>query len=685
MPVSSTNLKNRVSKLHLPKTKPLFPLFEVISNSIHAIEEKKAKYNSKLIGKILIRVVRAGGEGLLLEVSDIEKYPIISLHVMDNGIGLDEENYISFQEFDSEHKSSIGGKGIGRLLCLKAFQKMTIDSIYLEGGKYLSRKFEYKKSKDGFDNYEGGVESQKTNTGTSVNLVNFIDEYQKQCPNSIIEIAREIITHFQLYFIQKKEPNIIIKNQDNSEVGLTNLFNNEFENKILTQDFLVDETKFTIFISKSYKAKSHKIHFCAHERSVKEEGLSRFINDLKFIIKETAESEPYYFQVFIVSDFLNNNVNDERTSFNFSIEEDTEELDFPEITLTKIRRNSLLALEELLKDFLTKKRKEKLDSYLPIIEREYPNYHNVINHNREKVERLPSGLSKNELDIKLYEIESQWKIRVKEEGLEVLEKKKDITSLNHYKELYDKFLTEFNEIGQSELARYIVHRRSVIDLLDRLIELNTENKFEDEDILHSLFFPIRETNHTVSSDKQNLWLLDERLTFNSLLASDKLFKQIGALNSSSSDRMDLIIKKDEVFENATLFSENKTPFESFTIVEFKRPGRDNYKHGDPTKDPVSQVRKYIRETIDGKTKKRGRTIEAKYNTPFYCYIVADITPTLKFILDEESFTPTADGLGYFRFYDTIISKAYIEVMPFAKVINDAKQRNKILFDKLNLS
>jgi len=62
----------------------------------------------------------------------------------------------------------------------------------------------------------------------------------------------------------------------------------------------------------------------------------------------------------------------------------------------------------------------------------------------------------------------------------------------------------------------------------------------------------------------------------------------------------------------------------------------------------------------------------------------DITPSLKFILTEESFTPTPDGLGYFRFYDTENYKAYIEILPFPKVIADAKQRNRVLFEKLNL-
>ena len=687
MPTSSTNLKNRVNKLYLPKTKPLFPLFEVISNAIHAIEEKKAKYNFKFNGKILVKIIRNGNQQILLEMSDVESIPINSFEVVDNGIGLDEENYNSFQEFDSEHKVAIGGKGIGRLICLKVFQKMTVESIYLENDKYYLRKFEYKRSKEGFDGYSNVLEQSNKITGSKISLINLTEDYKKNCPYSIVQIAREIVDHFQLYFIQKKEPEIIILNQDNNEVNLSNLFNTEFEKQILSKEFYVNQFKFKIFISKSYKAKSHKIYFCAHERSVKEEGLSKYLNDLKSIIKDSPDNISYFFQVFVVGDFLNDNVNEERTSFYFATEEDSEEIENPEITLPKIRKNALLAIEDLLQDLLKEKRREKLESYLPIIEREYPNYQNVVYYNREKVEKLPSGLNKNELDIKLYEIESEWKIRVKAEGIEVLVKKKDITTLDQYKQLYDKFLTEFNQIGQSDLARYVVHRRSVIDLLERLIELNIQNKFEvqDEEVLHSLFFPIRETNHTVSSDKQNLWLLDERLTFNTLLASDKSFKRVEQLNSSSTDRMDLIIRKEEIYENATLYSENKVPFESFTIIEFKKPNRDDYVYGHPTKDPISQVRKYIREIIDGKIKKAGRVIEAKCNTPFYCYVIADMTISLKYILEEESFTSTPDGLGFFKFYDTANYKAYVEVVPFIKVINDAKQRNRLLFNKLNLT
>ncbi|WP_282126694.1 ATP-binding protein [Marinifilum flexuosum] len=678
LPKNSTNLRNRVQKLNLPRTKALYPLFELISNSIHAIQEK-ASITNRYQGQITIKAIRNGDEELLKTLENIEKYPIHSFVIEDNGIGLNNDNIISFAELDSEKKIEIGGKGVGRLICLKAFNKLIVESDYLNGNGLVKRKFDYKRSREGFDNYQDELPTVNKQSGTTIILHKCEGIYQNYIPKSLMEIARQIVTHFQLYFIQNIQPEIIIKNQDNVEINLTNLYERDFEKEILKDSFNISEQNFNIFISKSYKALSHKIHYCAHERIVKSEGISKYLND-----RVQEQEQGFFFQVFIVGEYLNKNVNESRTSFNFTIEEDEDSLNIEEITLSKIRRRTISSIETLLNVFLTDIRKKKMEIYVPIIEEEYPNYSTVLHHRKDKVEKLPAGLSKQELDIKLYELESDWRLDVKKQGVELLDKKKDITKLENYKELYSCYLSNFNEVGQSDLARYVVHRKAVIDLLETLIELNEDGRFENEEIVHSLFFPVREKGKSISTEKQNLWLLDERLTYNTLLASDKMFKQIDELNSDSEKRMDLIVRKSEVYENATLYSEEKYPFESFTVVEFKKPERDNYVHGDYKKDPIMQVRTYVEEIINGKEKVKGKRIEADIRTPFYCYVIADITPSLVKILDYESFVLTPDGLGYFRFYETKTSKAYIEVLPFKKILKDAAQRNKVLFDKLKL-
>ena len=39
-------------------------------------------------------------------------------------------------------------------------------------------------------------------------------------------------------------------------------------------------------------------------------------------------------------------------------------------------------------------------------------------------------------------------------------------------------------------------------------------------------------------------------------------------------------------------------------------------------------------------------------------------------------------MGFYRYND--IYKAYVEILPFDKIIKDSKKRNKILFDKLGI-
>lgn len=688
-PKNSTNVRNRVNNLHLPKTKSLYPLFEVISNSIHAIDEAKEEGFAFDKGEIVVKILRISKDNILKDISNTDdELPIDSFEVTDNGIGLNENNYRSFQEFDSEYKKERGGKGIGRLVCLKAFSKLVIKSNYRDNGALKTRSFEFKKTVEGYsdfkeENTENGVR------GTIVTLRSYQSPYKENTPTSKIEVARDIIKHFLLYFIREKQPTIIVKNEDDSKINLTDLFESEFKREIVSETFVLGEESFTVHISKSYGNKSHKINYCANERTVKSEGISNFMVDLKNEATDFESDRTFYYQVLVIGDILDSSVNDSRTGFNFPDHTDEggilELSEIEEITLSKIRKQTIDCIESLLSDYLQRVRNEKTSLYEKVITDKYPNYASLLKYRRDSVEKLPIGLKDGELDVKLYEIESQWKKEIKEGGIELMDKKKDITTLAEYHQLYAKYLSDLNKIGQSDLARYVIHRRSVIDLLEKLIELNEDNKFTNEEIIHNLFFPVREMGDSILIENQNLWLLDERLTFNSLLASDKLLSQVKEIESDSKGRTDLIIKKEDVFDKAALFSEDSVIFNSFTIVEFKKPNRDDYVYGNPKKDPVAQIRKYVREIFDGKTKKKGRVIEAKKNTPFYCYIVADIKPTFKFILEEEGFYETPDGLGYFKFYSNTKYKAYIEVLPYNKIIKDSKQRNRVLFDRLNLS
>ena len=109
--------------------------------------------------------------------------------------------------------------------------------------------------------------------------------------------------------------------------------------------------------------------------------------------------------------------------------------------------------------------------------------------------------------------------------------------------------------------------------------------------------------------------------------------------------------------------------------------RNDYEEGE---NPISQVYNYVREIRAGNVKDReGRLMPVPPQTPFYAYIVCDLTPTLQKQARDYQLTRTPDNQGYFGYHKEL--GAYIEIVSFDKLIDDAQRRNKILFDKMGLN
>jgi hypothetical protein len=81
---------------------------------------------------------------------------------------------------------------------------------------------------------------------------------------------------------------------------------------------------------------------------------------------------------------------------------------------------------------------------------------------------------------------------------------------------------------------------------------------------------------------------------------------------------------------------------------------------------------------------RGRPIPlSNQKVPAFCYIISDITPSLKDILETLDAFPTPDNQGYYRFQKTF--GIYYEVSDYDKLLNDARKRNRVFLDKLSLA
>jgi hypothetical protein len=280
------DVKGKVSNTKLPLSNGLHPLFEAISNSIHAIEEAK-----ETNGLIEVDIVREKPlPGFSADDTTIN-LPISGFVIQDNGVGFNDANFKSFETSDSTRKKTKGGKGVGRFLWLKAFERVEIESIFDRSGKYFKRSFDFQLTEKGVDK-ELVEHTDATSRKTTIWLTGFKSEFRQHqsCPKSALTIARRIVEHFLESFILDTCPKIRISdNTEHSDFDLNDLFKRDMRLDVAAKDFQIKGKKFHITHVRLLVPHDlqHSISFCAHKRSVKTEVLSKTLPNL-----ESALTEP---------------------------------------------------------------------------------------------------------------------------------------------------------------------------------------------------------------------------------------------------------------------------------------------------------------------------------------------------------------------------------------------------------
>ena len=103
-------------------------------NSIHRDPEDAGTQPEE--GRIIVEILRKPKQDhLILDDAKKNKGPdpledIIGFKITDNGVGFTDANMASFETLDTEHKVARGGRGVGRLLWLKAFKRVHMVSVF---------------------------------------------------------------------------------------------------------------------------------------------------------------------------------------------------------------------------------------------------------------------------------------------------------------------------------------------------------------------------------------------------------------------------------------------------------------------------------------------------------------------------------------------------------------------------
>ncbi len=667
MPVipMQVDLKGKLNnfKVTPSQTHSLLPLFEAVVNAIDSLAEQKVNKNKE----ISITIKRDEKQQLMDDDLKQDKLPIISFLIEDNGEGFTEDNFNSFCTSDSTLKIHRGCKGLGRFTWLKVFDEIQIKSIFKKNDIFYLRKFHF--TEDGIAHHSC-EEVEDRELRTSIFLSNIKQAYQNKLPKKTLTIANKIIEHCLSFFILEDMPKVTLYDFDSSVV-LNEIYDKEYNKNRIEEEITVSHNENTYeFKLLSFKVFSkvtsdYKVHYVGNNREVMSVNLNKDIPELKQSLKDESGNR-FSYKIFVSGDYLDRHVNSERTEFTLPSSNTLG------LSLEEIHKEVVQTTKNQLEEYLQPIKEENRNYIQRYIDEESPQYKHIVKYGAEKLEKLHSGMSDEEIEIALFKIEHELDLEIKLESKEIFNSNQTLDS-KEYKEKYQEFFEKVIDSNKAKLADYVLHRKTILDIYEQALSYG--EKYEKEDRIHHLIYPMRETSDNIRDMEHNLWLIDERLSYHYFLASDKPMSKISE-DIKNNKRPDLM-----VFNQPNAFAEGNDDLTSVVIVEFKRPMRDDYSEKD---NPVNQVLGYIDDILDGKLKSlQGRPIEIGNNTPFYVYIVCDITPTLKKIMRRLDYKLTPDGKGYFNFQKEY--NAYIEVLSFDKILKDSKKRNRILFEKLNIN
>lgn len=671
-----TSLAGRLRNTNLPKSDALFPLFEAVVNSIHAIDDRIEADESFTMEDAYIKVsfVRSAQQN-----TDGSQPPITGFVIEDNGIGMNGDNYDSFQLLDSTYKESKGCKGVGRLLWLKAFSNVKIYSVFKASDGFQQRSFLF--STQGISEHKEDSVDNTASIGTTVELCFIKKDYYDGIPKKTDTIAKKLVEHCLWYFVREGgAPRISIIDGDDAS-NLDYVKDEYLQDNSSSDTATIKNTVFEIThirIKKNAEL-SNNICYGAASRLVLKESLKNYIPSASGCLKDNDDE--FYYTCLITSQYLNENVSPERLQF--TIEENPGAINFPDVIyMSEIRGAILPKIREYLEPYLTVKRqqaKERIDNF---VANQSPRYRSVVHRMTDEEKDIDPEISDKALELKLHDKLYQLEKETISEGYELMSHP-DVDDMDDYKQRLDKYMQSAAELKQSDLASYVSHRRVVIDLFEKALRRKDDDKYSKESVIHRLVMPMIKTSDEVSVDDANLWLIDERLAFHHFMASDKSLKSMPITESESGKEPDLALWR--FFDSSLLVNEKgiASSLPAITIVEFKRPMRDNYKEDTAEDNPIKQVLRYIDLIRDEKAQTDdGRPVIPMKDAPAFCYIIADLTSSLKRVCESEDLQESSDRLGYYKYHSK--KNAYIEVLSFDAIVQRSKERNRAFFDKLGL-
>ena len=512
---------------------------------------------------------------------------------------------------------------------------------------------------------------------TTVFLSGINKEYLANIPKSNETIARALLEHCLWYFLREGSVPCIKLIDTDGSINLNDVYDEYMLDAAKSETISIKNQEFEIIHIKLKLVADNTVSYSAANRLVMSESLNGKIPALFGRLKDNDTE--FNYMCFVTSSYLTENVTPERLSFNIS-ENIGPMFAASEISFSEIKDAVYKCIENYLEPYLQEQKELGKKRFTDFINKEAPRYRPIIDCIPDNDKIVDPQISNKDLELKLHNQLMVLESALIKEGHELMIPQ-NMEDEDSYKKRIEDYLSKASDLRKSDLANYVTHRKVIIDLLANALKVQSNGKYVKEDLIHNLIMPMGKTSNELFENDTNLWIIDERLAFHNFLASDKTIKSMPITNGNDTKEPDLLALN--IYDNPLLVNNGDLlPLASLTVIEFKRPMRNDAKAGEE-KDPIEQALKYIERIRNGKVlTETGRPIPQSDNIPAFCYVISDLTESIVERCKILGLRVTADKLGYYGYNDNY--KAYIEVLSFDQLLKMSRERNRAFFDKLGL-
>lgn len=631
---------------------------EAVNNAFDSIQDSGRPGSVEVIVEREDDLVsKAGGDG-----------PVRNIVVKDDGNGFNEINFTSFSTPDSLHKLKRGGKGLGRLMCLQAFEQVYVSSRFCDSNVWKHRRIQLQCEHPSLIAALNGETNEAFST--EVHLMKLRESYEQISGASLERITEWLAEHFLPVLLEKPAWLASFAIRDGKKTK--DLVSHVSSSSAWSEPFTIkDQTFKAVCYLLNEHSSSDKVRLVAAGRVVQANTreLEHFVSHLATVGDDKAHV------ILVHSTFFDENVNDARNGVSFSDEGDDGLMG---ITAAQFRDSLGERLRIRLKTRIEASSAKMRAKVEEVVTKEAPYYRPLLlgYWDGKEFSNLKHNASSEDILSSLDAFKRRDADSLRKTSRRLARLQADATD---YWETARKLTDGIEAHKKTVLAEYVSLRKILLDRLEKVIGLKLEGGQHRESEVHNLIFPQRTDTQTNPGIDHQLWILDERLESHRYLASDK------PMDGKVGDRPDLLIALDHPGAFASDPSSISVGYDRVVLVEFKR-GMENLQNVPTDELPHRQMMRYALQITQEKALHLGgnkRPIRMAPHGRFYLYAVCDLPKLmLERLQRDEGFTPSPTGDGAFAVKND--GRYYLEYISLEKLLDDAKARNSAFFRRLGL-